>query len=122
MYSTAMTNILANMFYDLGKDMMKHGSNSQVVGSRRFKTFFGISPKICGIAWQLIKYELPMNFKEMHLLWALFFLKNYNKEHVNHAVAECDEKTFRTKVWEVIDKLAFMKVVCMYNTIEILFY
>lgn len=92
---------LANLFLDLGKEMMKHESNSVKIGLRRFKTFFGISPKICAISWHLIKNDLPMGYQEVHLLWALFFLKNYNKESVNHSVTGCNEKTFRTKVWSL---------------------
>lgn len=107
-----MNYTLVDLFYDFGNQMMKHGSNSRIVGLRRFKSmFFGVSPQICAMLWQLIKDELPTNYQEVHLLWALFFLKTYNTESVNHSVAGCDEKTFRTKVWMVIDKLAFMKVV-----------
>lgn len=92
-----MSYITEEMFYDLGKPIMDHKSKSRVVGLRRFKTFFGISPKICALSW--------------HLLWALFFLKNYNTESVNRKFGECDEKTFREKIWMVIDRLAFIKVV-----------
>lgn len=101
----------AEFFYDIGKEMMEHRSKSRVVGLRRFKSFFGISPKICAISWELIKRDLPSTYKPTHLLWTLFFLKNYNTEHVNRRYAECDEKTFRLKIWTIIDKLAFMKVV-----------
>lgn len=104
---------LPAFFYDIGKDLMKHTSASILVGSRRFKSFFGVSPNICAICWKIIKGDLPTSFREVHLLWALFFLKSYNTESVNHAFADCDEKTFRTKVWTVIERLAFMKVVCL---------
>lgn len=104
-------NTSGELFYDLGKEIMKHKGDSVAVGLRRFKSFFGASPKMCAIIWQLIKNNLPISFREVHLLWALFFLKNYNTESVNHSVAGCDEKTFREKVWLMIDRLAFMKVV-----------
>lgn len=102
---------LTNLFFDLGKSIMKHESSSGLVGLRRFKSFFGISPRICSISWNLIKDDLPKSYKEVHLLWALMFLKNYSKESVNHALANCDEKTFRSKVWTIISVLASMKVV-----------
>lgn len=82
---------------------------------------FGISPQICSLCWKHIKCELPMDCKEVHLLWALLFLKCYNTENVNHSIpfhSDCDEKTFRKWVWIVIDRLAFMKVVSSkYNLI-----
>lgn len=105
---------LPELFYEFGKEIMKHASASGLVGSRRFRSFFGVSPNICAICWNMIKDELPTSYQEVHLLWALFFLKCYNTESVNHAVAGCDEKTFREKVWTVIDRLAFIKVVCVH--------
>lgn len=104
---------LHELFYEFGKEIMKHASDSRLVGLRRFKSFFGVSPNICAMCWNMIKDELPDSYQEVHLLWALYFLKCYNTESVNHAVAGCDEKTFRTKVWTVVERLAFMKVVCV---------
>lgn len=106
-----MAHTLAELFYELGKEITKHNGASRTIGPRRFKSFFGVSPNICGISWQLIKSELPSSYQEKHLLWALLFLKCYNTESVNHSICDCDEKTFRNKVWTVIEKLAFMKVV-----------
>lgn len=102
---------LTNLFFDLGKKIIKHESRSGLVGLRRFKSFFGVSPTICGTAWRLIQDNLPNNYEKIHLLWALMFLKNYATETINHALANCDEKTFRTKVWTVVGELALMKVV-----------
>ncbi len=112
MNSIATNYTLADLFYDHAKEMMKHGSNSRIVGQRRFISLFGTSPRICAICWTLIKNELPASYREVHLLWALLFLKCYNTENVNHAIAGCDEKTFREKVWVIVENLAFMKVVC----------
>jgi hypothetical protein len=42
----------------------------------------------------------------VHLLWALMFLKQYNKEEVNASMAGCDEKTFRLWSWLVIRVIA----------------
>lgn len=106
-----MNNDVAASFYNLGKIIIKHESASEIVGIRRFKSFFGVSPLICAICWQNIKDNLPMDYEQVHLLWALLFLKCYNTESVNHSLAECDEKTFRKRVWLVVEELAFMKVV-----------
>lgn len=102
---------LNNLFYQYGKILIKHHSNSMYVGMRRFKSYFGVSPTICSLAWRYIKDELPHDYTEIHLLYALFFLKTYNTEAISRSIFTCDEKTFRKRVWEVIDKLAFIKVV-----------
>lgn len=102
---------MEELFYNYGNSITKHASNSTYVGLRRFKTFFGVSPGICVKAWDHLKDVLPYGYKECHLLWALLFLKCYQKESVNSALVGCDEKTFRKRVWVVVEKLAFMKVV-----------
>jgi len=113
-FAAYMQNSISDLFYTIGKNLTKHEGDSVVVGLRRFKSFFGVSPQICALTWNLIKYELPDDYKEVHLLWALLFLKCYNTESVNRAIVGCDEKTFRKRVWMVVDKLAFMKVVSMH--------
>lgn len=105
---------MEEFFYNYGNLITKHASNSKCVGLRRFKTFFGVSPRICVIAWKYLKDVLPADYKEYHLLWALLFLKCYHKESVNSALVGCDEKTFRKRIWVVIERLAFMKVVRSY--------
>lgn len=106
-----MENHFENLFYQTGKNVLNDSSVSLSVGIRRFKSAFGASPKICSIVWIKIKNDLPPDFHEIHLLWSLFFLKNYNTESVNRSVFSCDEKTFRWRVWRVIESLALLKVV-----------
>lgn len=106
-----MSDSLPEQFYFLGSDLIKHKSTSKIIGLRRFKASFGVSPTVCADAWNLIKSQLSSNFSLIHLLWALHFLKCYNSEHMNHAFANCDEKTFRYKTKEIINKLMSMKVV-----------
>ena len=43
------------------------------------------------------------------------FLKQYNTKFVNAAVVGCDEKTFRSWVWNIVECLSDMDVVS--NTI-----
>lgn len=102
---------MTDLFYDYGKSFTKHASFPKYVGMSRFKAFFGVSPSICAKAWFHIKNDLPPDDNEMHLLWALFFLKCYNTDSVNCSAALCDEKTFRKRNWVVVEKLAFMKMV-----------
>lgn len=106
-----MENSLVESFHYYGNLLTKHVSGSNYVGLRRFKSFFGVSPLICVKAWLHLKSVLPSDYQEIHLLWALLFLKCYNTEHVNHSIAGCDEKTFRKRIWMVIQKLSFIKVV-----------
>lgn len=44
-----------------------------------------------------------------HLLWALLFLKVYGTESVLSSKCNCDEKTFRTKVWSILKALDGVK-------------
>lgn len=106
-----MENQLENLFYRTGKNVLNDSSSSILIGIRRFKAAFGTSPKICAIVWLKIKIDLTPDFNETHLLWALFFLKNYNTESVNRSLFKCDEKTFRWRVWKIIESLALLKVV-----------
>lgn len=106
-----MADSLTDLFYTYGNSLTKHASPSKYVGMCRFKAFFGVSPSICARAWLHLKNVLPTDYNEMHLLWTLFFLKCYNTDSVNCSIARCDEKTFRKRIWVVIGKLAFIKVV-----------
>lgn len=99
------------IFYHLARNTIKH-SNQSHLGLRRFKGLFGLSPNICEIVWEKIKNQLPNSFEPSHLLWALLFLKCYNTEHVNHAIIGANEKTFRNRIWVIIEKLALINVVC----------
>lgn len=106
-----MADSLNDLFYNYGKTLTKHSGASKYVGIGRFKAFFGVSPAVCSMAWSHLKKDLPGDYNEMHLLWTLMFLKSYNTDSINCSIARCDEKTFRKRVWVVIEKLAFIKVV-----------
>jgi hypothetical protein len=72
---------------------------------------FGVSPANCSRLWDLIKLSLPPRASPRHLLWALFFLKQYAHEVVNANFAQCDEKTFRKWCWIVLTSLADVDLV-----------
>lgn len=102
-----MNNHIETKFRDYATMLMSSNSVCDSTFLRRFKTHFGVSPAICAIIWNKIKDNLPSNsFYEIHLLWTLYFLKTYNTEHLNHSFAKADEKTFRNKVWKIIEELA----------------
>lgn len=98
-------------FWKIGHIFTGHKlSGSQIQGERKFKTFFGCSASICGKIWSLIS-AMDINVKPKHLLMGLHFLKQYNNEHVNAALFDCSETTFRYYSWKVIELLANMDVV-----------
>ena len=48
------------------------GSTS--LGYRKFRAFFGTSPFVCVVVWDLLLDERPRNSRPEHLLWALLLL------------------------------------------------
>jgi hypothetical protein len=78
---------------------------------RRFRVLFGVSSPICCRLWHLVKSSLPNGASPRHLLWTLYFLRQYSDQEVNSAFAKCDEKTFRKWCWIVIKALADLDLV-----------
>ena len=89
-------NMSATNFFELGYRMSRNTfSNSIIIGDRAFRSFFGTGPDTCEIIWSLLAGFHPTNSKPIYLLWTLLFLKQYNCDTVNSAIAEVDPKTFR---------------------------
>lgn len=104
-------DVLTNVFWHEGSLLANHDTiNSKLTGYRKFRTFFGISPEVCAILWEKM-HNKPPGSEPKHFLWCLFYLKNYNKEHVNATVAHVDEKTFRSWTWRYVKLLAELSVV-----------
>lgn len=105
-------------FYRLGCEWTQHNYNggSLLVGERRFTGMFGTTALVCSIAWELVEEAAahPVGAKFQHMLCALYFLKCYNTEHVNHAVSGFDEKTFRKWSWTYVELLASLRVVSLF--------
>lgn len=102
---------LTQIFWNEGLRFAKENTeNSVLIGYRKFRTFYGISPEDFASLWNLM-LEKPPGSEYIHLIWCVFHLKNYNKEHVNAAFAEVDEKTFRLWTWRFIDLLSKLNVV-----------
>jgi hypothetical protein len=53
----------------------------QTNGKFVFNQVFGVTPILCGVTWYLLKNntELKINIEQVHLLWALYFMKNYER-------------------------------------------
>jgi hypothetical protein len=72
---------------------------------RDFVTLFGASPKVCAAIWNLTLFDDDV--KLQHLLWALLFLKTYQKETPLMVLAGCScRKTFRKYLWKVLSSLS----------------
>lgn len=101
----------AELFNRLGLQFARHTGQSKVVEQKKFKSFFGVSPFICARVWASIQSHLGNGFKEVHLLWGLFFLRNYPTESIACGLAMCDAKTYRKRIWRVVEELAQIDVV-----------
>lgn len=102
-----------HMFLKLGNRYTKSKLSSGKIALRRFKSFFGVTPKVCSIAWNEIKNEAPSGAQPKHLLWCLSFLKEYTTEHYRRSIFKADEKTMREWTWTFVKLLANMNVVSL---------
>lgn len=59
---------------------------SLTAGHRKFRAFFGTSPAVCFVDWDLLANVRPNNSKPDHLLWALMLLRRYCIESLNLAL------------------------------------
>ena len=81
------------------------GTENSRARYRRFKQTFGVPPRLVGIVWKdiarkgFLNHLGPKSLRPLHLLWALLFLRCYDKEETNASRAGCDEKTYRKWVW-----------------------
>jgi hypothetical protein len=88
---------------------------SEKTKERRFRELFGINAEICAKLWLLCLPLLPESASPVHLLWALYFLRQYSIEGINASFAKCDEKTFRKWCWIMIGVLASLELVCLHS-------
>jgi hypothetical protein len=99
-------------FWKLGHELTGHcTSSSDIVGNRKFRAFFGVSPLVCTKVWNMLRYRIPFGGKPKHLLWTLLFLKCNNIGENNVAIAKVDGKTFRKWVWVFVKMIANLNIV-----------
>lgn len=104
-----------SFFWQLGHKFTDHQLHlSEIQGLKRFKAFYGVTPRICNVLWTLIESNSAEFFEPKHLLWALNFLKQYNVEATSRAIFGADEKTLRKYIWLIIDLLADLDIVRIY--------
>lgn len=110
-----------HMFCKLGNRYTKSKMSSQKTALRRFKSFFGVTPKVCSISWNEIKNQAPPAAQPKHLLWCLSFLKEYSTEHHRRSIFEADEKTIRFWTWTFVKLLANLNVVSFIKILSFTF-
>ncbi len=96
-YSTCKFFSMASVdtFWIVGHKITKHDvEGSLSLGYRKFRVFFGTSPLVCVVVWDLLVHR-PRKSTPQHLLWALLLLKRYTIESVNAVLVGVNEKTFR---------------------------
>lgn len=101
----------SEIFLRLGNAYTKGTSNTKT-NLRRFKSFYGVSPAVCAKIWEKIIFETSSHAQPKHLLWCLFFLKQYPVEHEMRAIFHADEKTIRKWTWCFVKLLSNINVVC----------
>lgn len=110
-------------FLKLGNEISKtKRGQKESTKTRRFKSFFGVTPYVCSIVWTKIVGIAPIGFLPKHLLWGLNFLKQYTSEHKRHSTLNADEKTIRKWTWIAVKLLSGLKMVKLIGkTIQYLF-
>ena len=99
-------------FWDIGHKITGHNTNGSLsTGYRIFRAFFGTSPLVCMVVWELLFHVRPKNSKPEHLLWAMMLLKRYSIESINATLTKVTEKTYRKWSLRFIELLANMTVV-----------
>ena len=105
---------LVDIFWEIGHKITGHDiDRSLTAGHRIFRAFFGTSPLVCSVVWDLLYRARPRNSKPKHLLWALLLLKIYNIESLNATLVKASVKTFRKWSLIFIKLLARMPVVIL---------
>ena len=102
-------------FWTAGHMITGHDVDGSLsLGYRRFRAFFGTSPLVCVIAWNIM--SMARSSRPEHLLWALLLLKRYSVENINATLTGVSEKTFRKWSHIFINLLADMPVVSEINS------
>ena len=115
-------------FWGIGIEIMncENSRASDKTLLRRFLSFFGAEPLHVSIIWLLLEQSGWLRFgekvQECHLLWALMFLKVYSTETVHARMVVCDEKTFRAKVWFLLEGIATLDIMLVSKKMNFVLY
>jgi hypothetical protein len=88
--------------------IMGRNDNSKATIDRSMRACFGVSVMMACILWQkMLDYDnLPENFKPVHLLWCLGFIKTYETEDVLATMYKVGRDTLRKWVWKLLASIA----------------
>lgn len=103
-----------NDFWTAGNSITNHNiEGSERVGIRIYLEFFGATPEVCSIMWDLLTVAdvHPDLARPKHMLCALHFLRRYSTESINAAIFGMDEKTFRKWSRTYVELLSTLPVV-----------
>jgi hypothetical protein len=96
------------VFWNLGLDLMQLSrEGSFKIRLRAFREHFGVSPTVCEQIWSRLLTDVLNGAKPLHLLCALYFLKNYNSEYLNQSFSGLSPKSFRKWSWHFIELVAY---------------
>ena len=77
---------------------------------RDFSSFFGTSPAVCALTWNMFDLGDEPGASLRHLLWGLMLMKTYAKESVLCKLAgSVTRTTFRRWAWRMILLIARLK-------------
>ena len=96
----------------IGGCIMKRrpSKGSRKIFNRRWRAHFGASLEVCCDAWVLLPDWIKTDMK--YFLWAILFFKLYPKENVACTmVGGIDEKTWRNKIWPMIEQLSLLELI-----------
>jgi hypothetical protein len=85
------------------------------VVKEKFVAMFGLTPKMCQILW--MKCSVPKS-KPKHLLWMLYFLRQYSKTGVLRTVLKSDPKTIKKWVWRMVDEVQHIYSGCVSSKVQ----
>lgn len=93
------------------QDRHNEKEKSEQAEDRDFREWFGCSPSMALVSWcLLVRTGLVPDCGELyHLLWTLFFLKCYPREHVMAVACGADRQTVAKWVWLFLDALASLE-------------
>lgn len=109
-----------NDFYNIGKEIQNRAGQplgAPGVEDRRFRENFGCGAAVALMLWQMLSTHdlVPPSGQIIHMLWTLYFLKQYPKQDAGCAAAggsrrAIDPKTFRKYVHPFISAIAELEI------------
>lgn len=107
---------------DTACDMLSIDRNTSVEKfDRKMLACFGVSVGNCTFLWNALRIDrlLPEKTHYKHLLWSLAFLKTGSTEDQLSVWFNCDPKTLRKWVWDVVLAISRYEAVSTYFNIYI---